>query len=64
MSNCTDYDVRLVDGPAPNRGKIMACVNGVWGTLCDNHISTNDANVICRQLGYKAEGMEHSMLTM
>ena len=50
--DCTDYDVQLVNGSTPNEGKVLICINGVWGTLCDNSINNVDAAVICNQLGY------------
>ena len=56
-SNCTDYDVQLVDGTTANEGKVLICINGVWGTVCDNEISSSDITVICRQLGYKSYGI-------
>ena len=52
-SNCTDYDVQLVDGPSLNEGRVLICINGVWGTLCNSDIDYNDAKVICLQLGFK-----------
>ena len=52
-SNCTDYDVQLVDGPSLNEGRLLMCINGVWGTLCNSGINYNDARVICHDLGYQ-----------
>ena len=54
--HCSDYDIKLVDGPSANEGKVLICINRVWGTLCSNNINSTDAAVICRQLGYRAEG--------
>ena len=53
-SNCTDYDVQLVDGPSLNEGRVLICINGVWGTLCNSGIDYNDARVICLELGYQS----------
>ena len=38
-------------------GKCMeVCLDGLWGTVCDDGWESNDANTVCRQLGYN-----HSM---
>ena len=49
---CCDGTVRLVGGPLPNEGRVELCVSGQWKTVCDNNWSMNEAQVVCRQLGY------------
>ena len=48
-------ELRIVDGPARNLGRVEVYLNGVWGTVCGakTQHSRPSAEVICRQLGYK-----------
>ena len=34
-----------------NSGRVEICVDGFWGTVCDNGWDVNDATTVCRQLG-------------
>ena len=41
----SEFPVRLVDGSAPNEGRVEIQYSGVWGTVCDNGWDLNDATV-------------------
>ena len=57
---CTDGSIRLVGGAVLSAGRVEVCRNQVWGTVCNTMWSTQDSNVLCRQLGYSRIGMEKS----
>ena len=52
---CENGDIQLVDGdPNTNgsEGRVELCINGVWGTVCDDFWGDEEAAVVCSQLGY------------
>ena len=50
-SNCSNGDVRLVNGRNILEGRVEICINRVWGTVCSEAFTIDEAKVTCRSLG-------------
>ena len=45
-------EIRLYSGTNNASGRVEVCLDGLWGTVCDDGWKSNDATTVCRQLGY------------
>ncbi len=60
--SCVSGEVRLAGSYAENEGRVEICLNNDWGTVCDDSWSSNDAKVVCRQLGFDVDSGSAGMI--
>ena len=51
------YNVRLMNGRSPREGRVEILYNGQWNTICDDSFKLEEAQVVCRQLGYDTDNV-------
>ena len=51
VSECTNGDIRLVNGSKSNEGRVEYCYNGEWSPMCS--LSTYTARLVCKKLGFE-----------
>lgn len=49
--------IRLRSGAQISEGRVEVKYRDTWGTICDDHWSLREANVVCRSLGYGSAAM-------
>ena len=53
VESCTERgSVRLVGTVNMTEGRLEICLDGYWGTVCNDGFDNNSAVVVCRQLGF------------
>lgn len=57
FSNCSNGDIRLVNGSNQLEGRLEICINNVWGTVCSQGFTADDAEVVCNQLKFPFNGL-------
>ena len=58
-SSSENANVRLADGFTPKEGRVEVCADDpdddsghIWGTVCDDYWTDEEAGVVCKALGY------------
>ncbi len=56
--SCQDGEIQLLEGQSKYEGRVEVCLNNKFSTVCDRSWDTNDAMVVCNQLGFTEGGSE------
>lgn len=63
---CGENQIRLVGGANYTEGRLEVCRDGQWGTVCDDpnsrSFATEEAVVICKQLGLPYTGIGETLI--
>ena len=57
IPNCTDGDIRLIGRQSELEGTLEVCLDGTWGSVCDNVWGYEETGVVCHQLGHTSTGL-------
>ena len=55
-TGCKEGDIRLVTRFQEGVGFVQICFNNTWYMLCRDTFGSNEAEVVCNQLGYVTNG--------
>ncbi|GFO20013.1 low-density lipoprotein receptor-related protein 6 [Plakobranchus ocellatus] len=56
VPHSSDIYIRLIGGSNAYEGRVDVYFNSQWGSVCEDNWTGYDAGVVCRMLGYKADG--------
>jgi deleted-in-malignant-brain-tumors protein 1 len=45
-------EIRLTGGTKASNGRVELKVMDTWGTVCDNYFGKEEADTVCRMIGY------------
>uniref|UniRef100_A0A1A9W7L9 limulus clotting factor C n=1 Tax=Glossina brevipalpis TaxID=37001 RepID=A0A1A9W7L9_9MUSC len=52
------YEVRLTGGESSHMGRVEVKIHSNWGYVCDDKFGLRDADVLCKELGFKLGAVE------
>ena len=52
FGSCLDGDVRLRNGNNILEGRLEVCINRAWGTVCQDEFTSDEARIVCNNLGH------------